>query len=96
VVVLQVGQVIGEVGEVVTGADFQVLAEITIDRCQRAAAPLSDIGELEQSHLGKALPALEEPPVNAQHPEMRGAIEELGLRAIKAYLSQAVGVLAAD
>ena len=40
VVVLQIGQVVGEVGEVVAHAGFQVLANMTIDRGQRAAAPL--------------------------------------------------------
>ena len=46
VVVLQVGEVVGEVGEVVAGAHLQVLAEITIDRGQRAALALTDVGEL--------------------------------------------------
>src|SRR5512146_2277350 len=92
VVVPQVRQVVGEVGEVVAGADLQVLADVTIDRGQRAAAALTDIGEAEHSHLGQALPALAEPPVRAQHRELSGAIEELALLAIKAHLSQAVGV----
>ncbi len=38
VVVVQVGQVVGEVSEVVAGADLQMLADITIDRKQRAIA----------------------------------------------------------
>ena len=37
-VVPQVGQVVGEVGEVVADAGLQVLADVTIDRGQRAAA----------------------------------------------------------
>jgi hypothetical protein len=40
VVVFQIGQVVGEVGEVVAHAGFQVLANMTIDRGQRAAASL--------------------------------------------------------
>src|SRR5438067_590352 len=52
VVVLQVGQIVGKVGEVVAGADLQVFAEITIDRCQRAAPALTDVREVEHSHLG--------------------------------------------
>src|SRR6266853_3414742 len=43
VVVLQIGQVVGEVGEVVADASLQVLANMTIDRGQRAAAPLAYI-----------------------------------------------------
>jgi hypothetical protein len=43
VVVLQVGQLVGEVGEVVADASLQVLANMTIDRGQRAAAPLTYI-----------------------------------------------------
>jgi hypothetical protein len=43
VVVLQIGQVVGEVGEVVADASLQVLANMTIDRGQRAAAPLTYI-----------------------------------------------------
>jgi hypothetical protein len=43
VVVAQVGQVVGEVGEVVADAGLQVLAEVTIDRGQRAAAALIEI-----------------------------------------------------
>jgi len=52
VVVAQVGQVVGEVGEVVAGAGLQVLAEVTIDRGQCAAAALTDIREVELSRLG--------------------------------------------
>jgi hypothetical protein len=43
VVVLQVGQFVGEVGEVVADAGLQVLANMTIDRGQRSAAPLTYI-----------------------------------------------------
>ena len=44
VVVLQVRQVVGEAGEIVAYASLQVLANMTIDRGQRAAAPLTYIG----------------------------------------------------
>src|SRR5216117_781844 len=88
VVVPQVGQVVGEVGEVVADADLHVLADVTIDRGQRAAAALTDIPEVEHSRLGQALPALEEPPAEAQHRELRDVVEELGLPAIQARLSQ--------
>jgi hypothetical protein len=40
VVVLQVGQLVGEVGEVVANAGLQVLANMTIDGGQRAAPAL--------------------------------------------------------
>ena len=40
VVVLQIGQVVGEVCEVVANAGLQVLSNMTIDRDQRAAAVL--------------------------------------------------------
>ncbi len=43
VVVLQIGQVVGEVGEVVADANLQVLANVMIDRGQRAAAALTYI-----------------------------------------------------
>src|SRR5260370_11275197 len=43
VVVLQVGQLVGEVGEVVAHASLQVLANMTLDRGQRAAAALTYI-----------------------------------------------------
>jgi hypothetical protein len=43
VVVLQIGQVVGEVGEVVANAGLQVLGNMTIDRNQRAPAPLTYI-----------------------------------------------------
>src|SRR5436309_15446082 len=74
VVVPQVGQVVGEVGEVVADADLQVLADVMIDRDQRAAAALTDIREVQRSHLGHALPASEESPVDAQHHELRGVV----------------------
>src|SRR5882724_14569 len=70
VVVAQVGQVIGEVGEVVAGSDLQVLAEVTIDRAQPAAPALTDIREIEHSPLDHALPVLVEPPVHTQHHEV--------------------------
>jgi hypothetical protein len=43
VVVLQVGQLVGEVGEVVAHANLQVVANAMIDRGQRAAAALTYI-----------------------------------------------------
>src|SRR5690242_18602723 len=51
VVVLQIGQVVGEVGEVVAHAGFQVLANVTIDRGQRAAAPLTYVRQVKRAHL---------------------------------------------
>src|SRR5512134_1756025 len=96
VVVSQVGQVVGEVGEVVAGAYLHVLADVAIDGGQRATAALTGIPEVEHSHLGQAFPALAEPPVHTQHPELRGIVEELRLTAIKARLSHAVGIFAAD
>ncbi len=79
VVIPQVGQVVGEVGKVVASADLQVLADVTIDRDQLAAAALADIREAKHSHLGQALPALAEPPVRAQHTKLRGVVEEVPL-----------------
>jgi len=40
-VVAQVGQVVGEIREVVAGTDLQVLAQRAIDREHGAAAPLA-------------------------------------------------------
>src|SRR5437588_6128516 len=96
VVVLQVGQIVGEVGEVVAETNLQILADVMIDRGQRAAAALIDIWEAKRSHLGQALPLSEEPPVHAEHRELCGVVEEIWSHAIQAYLSNAVGVLAAN
>src|SRR4030095_4805427 len=43
VVVVEVGQVVGEVGEVVAGAHLEVLAEVVVDGAQRAGLPLTDV-----------------------------------------------------
>src|SRR5260370_33556188 len=96
VVVLQVRQVVGEVGEVLADASLQVLANMTIDRGQRAAAPLTYIGQVKRSHLRQAIPFLEEPPVHAQHRELPGVVEEIRVHAIQTFLSHAVGVLASE
>src|SRR5204863_10204870 len=96
VVVLQIGQVVGEVGEVVADAGLQVLANVMINRGQRAAAALTYIREVKRSHLRQALPLLEEPPVHAQHREPRGVVEEIRVHAIHAFLSHAVGILASE
>src|SRR4029453_7290544 len=77
-------------------ADLQILANVAIDRAQRAGAALTDIRDVEHAHLGKALPTLTEPPVPTQNREPSGVVEEHLLRAIKAHLAQAVGDLAAD
>src|SRR6476646_9112027 len=63
VVVPQVGQFVGEVGEVVAHASLQVLADVMVDRGQDAAAALIDIRKAKLSHLGQAVPLLEEPVV---------------------------------
>src|SRR6266478_3406574 len=96
VVVLQIGQVVGEVGEVVADASLQVLANVMINCGQRAATSLTYIREVKRSHLRQALPLLEEPPVQAQHRELRGVVEEIRVHAIQAFLSHAVGVLASE
>ena len=41
VVVLQIGQVVGKVCKVVADANLEVLADMTIDCCQRASAALT-------------------------------------------------------
>jgi len=63
VVVLQVSQVVGEVGEIVADTSLQILADVMIDGCKCATAALADIGEFKGSHLGQAVPLSEEPPV---------------------------------
>src|SRR5262249_38795762 len=78
----------------VADASLQILADVIIDRCQRAAAALAKIRELKRSHLSQAVPLPEEPPVHAEHRELRGIVEEIRVHAIQALLSQAVGVLA--
>ncbi len=85
-VVLQVGQVVGEVGEVVADASLQVLADVMVDRGQDAAAALIDIRKAKLSHLGQAVPLLEEPPVQPQDGELRGIVEEIRLHAVQARL----------
>src|SRR6266516_707465 len=87
VVVLQVGQVVGEVGEVVADASLQVLADLTIDCRQRASAALTNICEVKRSHLGHAVPLLEEAPVDAEDGELRRVVEEIRVHAIEALLS---------
>jgi len=52
-VVLQVGQFVREVGEVVADAGLQVLADVMVDRGQNAAAALIDIREAKLSDLGQ-------------------------------------------
>src|SRR6267143_1231176 len=94
VVVLQIGQIVGEVGEVVADADLQVLANMTIDCGQCAAAPLIYIRQVKRSYLRQAIPFLEEPPVHAQHRELRGVVEETRVHAIQTFLSHAIRVLA--
>jgi hypothetical protein len=53
VVVLQVGQLVREVGEVVADAGLQVLADVMVDCGQDAAAALIDIWQAKLSHLGQ-------------------------------------------
>jgi hypothetical protein len=95
VVVLQVGQLVREVGEVVADASLQVLGDVMIDRGQDAAAALIDIREAKLSHLGQAVPLLEEPPVQPQDGELRGIVEETRRHTVQARLTQPVRVLAA-
>ena len=40
VIVLQIGEVVGEAGEVIANAGFEVLSNMTINRGQRATAVL--------------------------------------------------------
>ncbi len=56
VVVLQVGQFVGKVGEIVADASLQVLADVMVDRGQEAEAALIDIREAQLSDLGHEFP----------------------------------------
>jgi len=87
VVISEVGQVVGEVGEVVADASLQVLADMMIDCSQRAAAALTEIREVKRSHLGHAVPLLEKAPVDAQDGELRRVVKEIRVHAIEALLS---------
>src|SRR5215831_9999196 len=91
---LQVGQFVGEIGEVVADTSLQILADVMVDCGQDAAAALVDVRELKRSHLGQGVPLLEEPVVHTQHFELRGIIEESRLYAVQARFSQPVCVLA--
>src|SRR5215831_4652020 len=96
VVVLQIGQIVRKVSEVVADSDLQILADAPINRRERTATALIHFREIEGSHLSHALPVLQESSVQSQYPELCGAIEELLHRTIKADLAQAAGILAAD
>src|SRR6266481_4642636 len=96
VVVLQVDQLVGEVGEVVAHASLQVLANMTIDRGQRTAAALIYIRQVKRSNLRQGVPLLEEPSVHTQDCELRGVVEEVWVHAIQTFLSDAVSVLASE
>jgi len=63
VIVAQVRQILGEVREVVAGADLEVLAELAVNSDQRTAAALIAVGKLQHSGLRQAFPVLAEPPV---------------------------------
>src|SRR6478735_2704667 len=95
VVVLQVGQLVGEVGEVVAHAGLQVLADVMVDRGQDAAASLIDIREAKLPDLGQAVPLLEVAPVQPQDGEACGVVKEGRVHAVQARLSQTVRVFAA-
>src|SRR5215471_16406945 len=86
-VVLQVGQLVGEIGEVIADTSLQVRGDAMVDRSQSATAALTDIRELKRSHLGQGVPLLEEPVVHAQHFELRGIVEESRLYAVQARFS---------
>src|SRR5476649_470092 len=94
-VVLQVGQIVREVGEVVADAGPQVLANTTIDRCQDAAVVLIEIRQAKLANFSQGVPLFEEAPVNAQHGELRSIVKEDRLRAVQARLSQSVRILSA-
>src|SRR5438046_10057748 len=94
VVVLQIGQVVGEVGEVVADAGLQVLANMTIDRGQCAAAPLIYIRQVKRSYLRRGIPFLEEPPVQPHLRGLRGDVEEPRGHATEPFLAHAIRVLA--
>jgi hypothetical protein len=66
---------------------FRFLADVMIDCGQRAAAALTDIREFKRSNLGQAVPLPEEPPVHAQHRELRRVVKEIRVHAIEALLS---------
>lgn len=87
VVVPQVGQLVGEVGEVVADAGLEVLGDVMVDRGQDAAAALIDIRECKLSDLGQPVPLFEEPVVHPQDGEICRIVEESRAHAVQARLT---------
>ena len=70
-VVAQVGKVVREVGEVVTQAQLEVVAEVPRHHRQRASAGFIQVRHIEHARLDKNFPVLPETVVTAQHIQAR-------------------------
>ena len=93
---IQIGQVVGEVTEVVSQPDFQVLPNLPGNAEQGAVASFIEIGHVEHPPLDEQVPDFPESPIGPQHVQARIVREELRVLPVEAHLANAIRVLATD
>src|SRR6185369_9001644 len=73
--ITQVGQVVGEIAEVVAGADLDVVTQMPVEPHQHAAPPIVGIGQVQQAPFDQCIPLVEEMPVGTRHIQVGTAVE---------------------
>ncbi len=82
-VVVQVGEVVREIGEVVPDAELDVLSEMPVEGDQGATASFIEIGQVEYAPLERSFPVSQILPVGSQNEEMGVVTEEVPIMPSK-------------
>ena len=91
-----IGEVIGEVGEVVPDAEFEVITEVAIDGGEGAGTCAFGFGEVEDASLDHGIPVLDDVQVRADHAKVGLAIDEVIIDAAVRDLPDAIAVFGPD
>ncbi len=76
VIVTEIGQIVGEVREVVANSKLEVIADVAGNRRQCTALALVQVGYIELPGLDQGFPVLEEPVIGTKDVQARVVVEE--------------------
>ena len=72
-----VGEVVGEVGEVISDAEFEVIAEVAIDGGEGTGAGAFGFGQVQDPALDHGIPVLDDVQIGAQHTQVRLTVDKV-------------------
>ena len=92
----EVCEVVGELGEVVAGAELEIVAEVAIDGDERAGLGVGGGRDAQAAELGGDVPGFEHVDVGAADDQMRVAVEPGATQHVVLQFSDPKGIFGAE